>query len=600
MRVRTRLLVVVASQLCWLLTCGAGLAAASVPERSVSIVTDKGYWASKWTTERLYHSGNSTITVGKARQAMFVAISDPPAFDIVLRFEAPDGELLAPGVYSDAQRQPFRDADRAGLEVTGSDLACANVDGSFEIKELAKDVDDSVERLWLVYEQHCDGERPAVFGEIRIGMPGDGDDAGTVPQAVRWPAGEVGRSSTAVPVTFFADSLTAITEVTLGGPSASALAVDDGCSGQPLSAGGSCRIFVRPDNSIEGPISATLELTDQSGEEYDVALAGLTAETMTEVQLVSDPFDWPGQGNVFGFTPETHIVHAIGDPSTVYVSARRHDLFAGWDAHFAAPDGETLTSDHYTGAVRFPGDGTTPAMTVEAGHACNTSTGDFTIHEVAFDSFGRVGAFDVTFEQHCEGDSVNGLRGSLRFRASDLSTRDFPRLPDQEPSEQPDPDLDPGSPPPSTTNPWRSVDPRPARRPRVFRPQAPEIDTLDQLASRRQLCRSRRFARDQIHAGTAGADRLAGRAGDDLLLGLGGGDRLLGGTGDDCLDGGSGRDILKGGSGRDVVSGAAGADVLVGGPGRDRLNCGRGRDTARISRGDAVRSCERVIYVDRR
>jgi hypothetical protein len=34
--------------------------------------------------------------------------------------------------------------------------------------------DGSVERLWVVYEQHCEGAIPALFGGVRLGMPYDG------------------------------------------------------------------------------------------------------------------------------------------------------------------------------------------------------------------------------------------------------------------------------------------------------------------------------------------------------------------------------------------------------------------------------------------
>lgn len=316
------------------------------------------------------------------------------------------------------------------------------------------------------------------------------------------------------------------------------------------------------------------------------------AATLTEVELVSDPLDWPGQGNSYLFTPDEQIIKAWGDASTVTLLSRQRGVFVGWGATFAAPAGETLVPGTYTGATRYPSANGGPAMTVEAGYVCNTSVGDFTVRELSFDQFGDVEALDVTFEQHCNGDAGSGLRGSWRFQASDTAARDFTRLP--EPTEPPLGQPAQPSRPPTV---WLI----PPRRPGL--PQAPSgrtsLDIRDEaalLASRRRFCRSRYFARQWISAGSAAGERIVGSRQPDLIFGRAGNDRLLGRRGSDCVHGGPGRDMLGGATGRDVLLGGSGADTLVGGPGRDRLDCGPGRDSAHASRRDVIRRCEGIIY----
>lgn len=96
--------------------------------------------------------------------------------------------------------------------------------------------------------------------------------------------------------------------------------------------------------------------------------------------------------------------------------------------------------------------------------------------------------------------------------------------------------------------------------------------------------------------GTPNADVICGNGGDDELHGMGGSDVIRGGDGFDTIFGGSGTDLIEGnangdtiigglgsdtilgGAGNDVLRGAKGHDELLGGGGRDRLFGGAGND----------------------
>jgi hypothetical protein len=71
-----------------------------------------------------------------------------------LRFAAPSGSTLGPnGVYTRAQRLTGREAGRPGIDISGGSRACNTQAGQFEVTEIAPDLS----RLWIVYEQHCEG-----------------------------------------------------------------------------------------------------------------------------------------------------------------------------------------------------------------------------------------------------------------------------------------------------------------------------------------------------------------------------------------------------------------------------------------------------------
>ncbi len=80
----------------------------------------------------------------------------------------PEGEVLAEGVYLDAQRAPFAEPGHPGLEVNGDGRGCNQLTGSFEIISLRLGEAGIVRRLHATFEQHCEGAEPALRGEIRF------------------------------------------------------------------------------------------------------------------------------------------------------------------------------------------------------------------------------------------------------------------------------------------------------------------------------------------------------------------------------------------------------------------------------------------------
>ena len=191
--------------------------------------------------------------------ALSVSVSSKASF--TMTFVSPGGPLQ-PGVYTGAQRAPFREAGRPGIEVYGSGRGCNTISGSFEVRELATGADGSVQRAWIVYEQHCEGGTAALFGEVRIGEP-----APSVPSLVRWPARDVGGGGQTVPVTVFAPGTIASVSV-VGDAAADFVKRVDDCTG----ATGPCEVWVRFVPTAPGTRLAWLRVADAGGAHVDVPL----------------------------------------------------------------------------------------------------------------------------------------------------------------------------------------------------------------------------------------------------------------------------------------------------------------------------------------
>jgi hypothetical protein len=558
---------------------------------SVTMFSDGDYIGGGET--RLFTPGSASISVFGSTAYLTVSVSGGPSGDsYAMDFAAPPGQTLVPGVYDKAQRAPFREAGRPGIDIYGDGRGCNTISGRFEVKDFAVSSTGVLQRLWIVYEQHCEGGPAALFGEVRITEPIPDGPAATAPGLVRWPPAEPGATGAAVPVTLVAASPVQIAGAAVAGADAAAFPIRlDECSGRSLGVGDSCEVWVRFSGANPGTRAATLRITDTAGRAYDTALQGFAWGGTTKLDMTGDPGDYIGAGQRWVYTPATAVIAAAG--------SRQHAGFGidgnngdWWYGDFSPAQGDILAPGTYTGAARDAFRGSSPGLDVSGnGRGCNEITGRFTVTEITFDSSGALRTFGVNFEQHCEG-ATPALRGVFDYRAGDTTP-----LP---------PWMVSG---PGSTGPVATLGGAGGGAPSTPAPTAPTGAPSSPPAAHptptfASACADRTFVRASIRRGTRRADRLRGSRRGDLLLGRAGADRLTGGAGADCLAGGNGRDRLAGGSGADVLAGDSGADrllggrgrdVLIAGSGRDRLDCGPGRDVAVAQRGDKVRRCEKVI-----
>jgi hypothetical protein len=145
------------------------------------------------------------------------------------------------------------------------------------------------------------------------------------------------------------------------------------------------------------------------------------------VTFTSDPGDSIGQGKSYSYSTrkgDVLEVPTVGSSTlelTIQIAGKQ---VPDWSVTLDAPGEpgqpaagrpDTLVPGTYTDAHRYPLNGTSPGLTVNAfSSACNEVTGSFTITKAVFFPSGYVQAFNATFVQHCEG-AAPALRGDIRI-----------------------------------------------------------------------------------------------------------------------------------------------------------------------------------------
>jgi hypothetical protein len=383
----------------------------------VAMYSDTGDWIGQGQ-QQVFTPANSTITLSGNAGDVSIAINSP---DYTLEFAAPQGQTLQAGIYDGATRAPFRSGLEPGIDINGESRGCNTDQGRFEIKDIHIGPSGVPDRLWLVYEQHCEGGITALFGEVRINEPADAGSGSFVPGLVRWPVDGPGVPETVVPVQFFSSSAGQLGNVSLGGSNPGDFAIrEDDCGGQVETAGSACDVYVRFTPTAPGLRTATLNLTDSSGTLHAVPLQGWSYGGTTRLVMNSDSGDWIGGGQNYNFTTASHEFAASGDRNGFSFSLPNDD----WTGSFHPPQGDIFTAGTtYDGAQRDAFRGSAPGMEVDSpGRGCNTVTGDFKVLSATFATDGTMQTFAIQFDQYCEGAAA-GLHGEFDWREGDTTPR---------------------------------------------------------------------------------------------------------------------------------------------------------------------------------
>jgi hypothetical protein len=567
-RTATRLVAAVAAFMLF----GPALAAHAATATSVTMLSDTGDYIGGGVP-RLFHPGNAQIAASGNTGDLSLSVSGGTSGDsYTLQFAAPPGAQLAPGVYDSAQRAPFREAGRPGIDIGGDGRGCNTIDGRFEVKDITVSSSGTLDRLWIVYEQHCEGGLAALFGEVKVGMPAADGVPIAAPGVMRWPEGESGRPGSVQPVTFIAPpGGVQIASVAVTGANAGDFTVrTDECSGRSVAAGGTCQVWVRFVPTAPATRTAKLVLRDSAGRAIDADLQGWSHGGRSRLVMASDPGDYIGQGRSWSHTAADSVINAAGSRSGGVGFGVTSSAGPYWSGEIRPGAGDIIAPGRYDGAQRAAfASGGSPGLEITGnGRGCNTISGSFTVNEAAFEPDGALRSFGATFEQHCEGGAP-ALRGTFEFRVGD----------DAAPA------------------PWMAGG-------QAAAPGTSAGDTAGGgggggggggPAAAAGPCPDRMSLMTATRRGTRRGDRIRGGAKAELLLGYRGSDRISAGGGADCVDGGPGNDRINGGAGADMLLGGPGRDVIVGGAGRDLIDCGSGRDVVKVGRGDRTRNCERKL-----
>jgi hypothetical protein len=323
-----------------------------------------------------------------------------------LHFAAAAGTTLGPGSYEDATRWPFQGTGN-GLDVSGDGRGCNELSGRFFVFEYTPDGVGGVTRFAADFEQHCEDGPAALFGSVRfhsdvpITRPcGDQDRDGEADVSDECPGTPLGEEvdQAGCSVAQFCERI----DVGAAEGRRVCRAADwrnDGVGRRKASR--DCQVI------LAGGAPPRCEPHDPASRPDDV------------LELSSDPGDFIGGGLTQAFTRADGTFVARQNFSggvDVFFSNLTTDPIHFWDLSFAAANGLPLVPGTYAGATRFPFEGFgEPGLSVDGdGRGCNTLTGSFDVSSVVFDSHDRVGRFEATFEQHCEG-AAPALRGHVRF-----------------------------------------------------------------------------------------------------------------------------------------------------------------------------------------
>jgi hypothetical protein len=369
---------------------------------------------------RFFYPGNGSITISGNAGYFAVSVSGGSmgTDDFTMTIAAPPGENLHTGLYTGAQRAPFRQSGHAGLDIGGDGRGCNEVGGRFDVKDFHVGINGVPDRLWITFEQHCENFLPALFGEIRLGEPDGSTTLLVLPRAIWWPDVAMKAAGSTVPVTLLniGSSAVSIATVAVDGLQAADFPVQlDGCAGHTLQPGAACQVFLKFTPKVAGPHVGRLVATDGTAQTYVVPLDGYGAPGVTSLVMHSDPGDFVGAGLNYKYTPGNAQITISGNFSVIHgrVNGQNGD---SWFLDFAAKPGDILKKGKYKNATRYPFNGNSPGLDVFGnGRGCNTLTGDFKVKNIAVGIDNTVQAFSVKFTQHCEGVAP-ALRGTLMFQ----------------------------------------------------------------------------------------------------------------------------------------------------------------------------------------
>ena len=119
----------------------------------------------------VYTPANSSIDVEGSRTLLRFNLRGEDGDYWWGEFQAPRGDILVPGdTYRNATRYPFNGTG-AGISVTGNSRGCNENEGEFTVEALSFDLFGDVRTAGVSFEQHCEGEDPALVGGFYFRVP---------------------------------------------------------------------------------------------------------------------------------------------------------------------------------------------------------------------------------------------------------------------------------------------------------------------------------------------------------------------------------------------------------------------------------------------
>jgi hypothetical protein len=349
-------------------------------------------------TTQTYKAPTATFTTTGSSNQAHVSVTEGTHW-WYLDFAAPQGQALAKGGYANAARYPFQSPLGAGLSVSGDGRGCNTLRGWFKVLEFEVDANNVVQKLAIDFEQNCEVTMPPLYGSVRI----NSSRPLTVPdlEAVAGADFAVHAGQT----------------VTLDGSQSFSRRNPRGLSYRWTQVAGPAVTLANPaafNPSFTAPqvplagdsLLFQLQVNDggrQTSSDNVVVLVQNEATPRTELAFQGDAGDYISLGRSWFYDTSNavfNVVRNFDNGVSLGVTGA-----TWWYLDTAAPNNVPLSVGTYGGAQRFPFQPlTAPGLSLYGdGRACNTLTGEFTVHQAQYDSGGNPKVLEIDFTQHCEG-----------------------------------------------------------------------------------------------------------------------------------------------------------------------------------------------------
>ena len=360
------------------------------------------------------------VSQDRSRVSIRVTTSERTHF---LDFAGRTGVPLATGLYPFATRYDGQTSEFNRLNVTGEGF-CSRVIGRFRVYEVIVSSGGTVERFAADFEQHCEGQTPALYGAIRFGaqrsslVPFDGaypeysiqvDPA--VNGFVTGPGISCGAGQTDCAESFGDFPTIALAAVPNPGY------VFLGWGGFDCEAGSPAVVLINRSRHCTPVFAAE----PGSGLPESPNYANASA-------FLEGPYDptapSPSRPRRAFFPPSAFIAPVVATPTFVNMrispSRTTNDVTT---VTFGAPPASVLVPGLYgPAAASSASRGIDPTVSVSGGVSCTQLGGRFVIHEIAFTGE-LLTRFSADFEVPCS--STQTVSGSIRFNASAASLLPF-------------------------------------------------------------------------------------------------------------------------------------------------------------------------------
>jgi hypothetical protein len=338
-----------------------------------------------------------------SRNGVSVSIGQPPNPSPSWALEFASNVPLAVGSYPAARYWSF--APRNGMYVRGSGGGCStDLTGRFVVLEAVYRTDGSVKRFAADFEQHCNDGVPAIFGAIRF----NSTIADLTPFGGQYPRYEIAMS-----VSGQGRVTGGGLDCTSAGPTCT-VSLASPATGLTLTATPDPgHVFIGWTDDCRGASVTTLNVNGPKT--CSAQFEPLASASPRTLLFIDSQPGAVGNGRQFLYSPSNSQWSVSSSASQVTFSVE--DGLDRWRVSFSVPSGQTLAPGYYGDAHRQP---FTPLNGLDVSgpsSGCNTLTGRFVIHEVAFGTNNTIVRFAADFEQHCN-DANPATFGSIRYNAN--------------------------------------------------------------------------------------------------------------------------------------------------------------------------------------